>query len=62
MIQNYEQEENIYQSYLTWVITRVPLAHPLENMVKSKYVAHLMNHGVLVAHGTKVGRAQNHPT
>lgn len=50
------------QSYLTWVVTRVTLAHPLEDMVQSKYVAHLVDHGVVVALGAKVGRVKNHPT
>lgn len=49
-------------SYLTWIITGVPLAHPLEDMIESQNVAHLMDHGVLVANGTKVGWVQNHTT
>lgn len=49
------------QSYLTRVITGVTLAHPLENMVQSKDVAHLMDHGVVVTGRTKVRGVQHHP-
>lgn len=55
-------KEKIWQGYLTWVITGIPLAHPLEDMVQSQDVAHLMDHGVLVTHGTKVGWVQHHST
>lgn len=48
--------------YLTRVIAGVPLTHTLENVVQPKYVPHLMDHCVLVALCTKVGRVENHPT
>lgn len=50
------------QFYLARVIAGVPLAHPLEDMVQSQNVAHLMNHGVLMAQCAKVGRVQDHAT
>lgn len=50
----------IFACYLTWIITGVPLAHPFENMVQSQDVAHLMDHGVLMANHTKVGWVQYH--
>lgn len=49
-------------NYLTGVITGVPFTNPLEDMIQAKDVSHLMDHGVVMAHSTEVGRVQHHPT
>lgn len=60
-LHKYHQEEKTEQSYLAWVITGFPLAHPLEDMVQPKDVAHLMDHSIVVTSCTKVWWVQHHP-
>lgn len=45
---------------LTRIVTRLALAYPLEDVVQSENVAHLMDHGVVVTHGAEVRRVEDH--
>lgn len=41
-------------AHLARIITGLPLAHTLEDMVEAQDVTHLVDHGVPVAHSSKV--------
>ncbi len=45
---------------LTGVITWLAFTHTLEHMIQSQNMTHLMDHGVVVSFGAKVGGVKNH--